>query len=292
MLGMTNFFNPLSQHGSWFGDAAANVRKAALATMLLGCGSLFVGAQSAIAAETVTLKLANDELTITIDQLKTFAETGELSPETQEFFDTNRQDAPLLRSLISDEVVVGTGLEDFLESSSGEFVVMQIDRLVSQSPSASTIDAIRTALRGSYENDGRFSILEIAELYPESNIYLDLQGLQTVYNDVKTFVERIRPALETAKEYLQELLCDCESSETSTTATPASAEDTTEPAETVEPETESTETDDQNSSLLPSSDSAPSLQSRECNNSPSANSANEAENSEVTTTVIGLTNSL
>ncbi|MBF2077686.1 MAG: alpha/beta hydrolase [Synechococcales cyanobacterium T60_A2020_003] len=289
---MTHFFNPLSQHGVWFGEVAANVRKAALATVLLGCGSLFVGAQGAIAAETVTLRLANDELTITIDQLKTFAETGELLPEVQEFFDTNRQDAPLLRSLISDEVVVGTGLEDFLESSSGEFVVMQIDRLVSQLPSASTIDAIRIALRGSYENDGRFSILEIAELYPESNIYLDLQGLQTVYNDVKTFVERIRPALETAKEYLQDLLCDCESSETSTTATPASAEDTTEPAETVEPEPESTETDDQNSSLLPSSDSAPSLQSRECNNSPSANSANEAENSEVTTTVIGLTNSL
>lgn len=256
----------------------AHAQKAAVAA-LLGAGSLLMGTQGAIAAETVILELSSGELTITIDELEAFATTGELSPEVQEFFDVNRQDAPNLQRLVSEEVVVGSDIENFLETSTGEFVLLQLDQLVSRSPNEATLEALRTALRSSYESDGRFSILEIAQVYPESEIYLDLRGLETVYGDVKTFVERIRPALEAAKQYLQELICECE------TATPTPAVESDESPvesepEAVESESEvenETEAEDDTSSYVPLSAPHASTTRRECVDTPAATEVQDAE---------------
>lgn len=267
--------------------ALTRARKAALVAAL-GCGSLFVGVQGAIAADTVTLELDSGELTITIGELANFAETGELSSEAQEFFDTNRQDAPTLQRLISEDVVVGSDIEEFFDTSTGEFVLIQLDKLVSRSPNEATLDALRTALRTSYEDNGRFSILEIAEAYPEPNIYLDLRGLETVYDDVKTFVERIRPALEAAKLYLQELICDCESAPSTPAPEPRLEPET----ETDGTDTEETETEDTSSSL-PLSTEQSALPSRECN-TPTATAPIPAEvqDAETATSVSLPTNSL
>ena len=128
---MTNFFALCAkrQLSTSTQSTSARLRQGAL-LLLLGCGSLFMLPQRAIAAETVTLISETDELSISIDQLNTFAETGELSDAAQEFFNTSRQDAPTIRDAIATEIVIGSDVERFFETSTGEFVILQLDQLV------------------------------------------------------------------------------------------------------------------------------------------------------------------
>jgi hypothetical protein len=200
-----------SPQRSWL----TRIRNAALVT-LMGVGTILVNPGRAIAADFVTLEFAGEEVTVPISELEDLALRGVVSSTIQDFFDITEQDAPLIQELLSREVVVGSDVANFFETSTGEFVVLQLDRLISRSPSADTVEALRTALRTSYERDGRFSLIEIARAYPEREIYIDLRGAEQVYSDVKTFVERIQPVLDTARRYLQELICNCDEPATAT----------------------------------------------------------------------------
>ncbi|WP_263975319.1 alpha/beta hydrolase [Leptolyngbya sp. 7M] len=135
----------------------------------------------------------------------------------------NRQDPTLIQRALATPIQLPGTLEtietEFLDSSIGRFVLLQLQRLIQGS---SDLADLRTAVRTSIQ-DQQISVLEVLENYPIPEVTLNISGLVTTYNDVSAFVERILPALEVAKDYLQRIVCDCEAATTASTSTPTSA---------------------------------------------------------------------
>ncbi len=179
--------------------------------ILLGLGTgLLCFSNSAIAAESILLTYDNEKLNITISELQSFARTGDLTPQMESFFNTTKQVPTVWSNLITDEVKVPQFIESFLESPRGRFILHRIETVVFHldEKSEKEIDA---ALIDSMEDDDRISIIELVEKYPESTVTINLNGLETDYEEVKQFIGSINSGNWEAalNELGQEILCQC-----------------------------------------------------------------------------------
>ena len=180
--------------------------------ILLGIGTALFSSASVHAAESVLLQYQDRQRTVTTSNLETFAETGEaVSVDIQEFFAENPEIAEIAQEIITTEIYINPNfIERFESSSLGEFVLIQLNRVLGSPSGQEDLEPIRTAVVNSYEDNNRFSVLEIVQNYPADQIRLDFTGLEPVVNDVKAFIEKVEPALAVAREFLQDVVCDCE----------------------------------------------------------------------------------
>ena len=126
----------------------------------------------------------------------------------REFFNINRQDPRPLQEVLTEQIRVPSNLEaNFVDSSVGRFVVTQLEKFVQSSNTAQNLQA---SLRESIQDDRNLSLLELIENFPTESVTLDITELVQTYNNVSSFVDRVLPALEVAREYLQDLICECE----------------------------------------------------------------------------------
>ena len=206
----TSLFNFLKHQPNFF----KQFRLAAKA-LLLGTGtSFFVLNGNAQAVETIQLKYYGSdptvpgEVTLSLDEIQTFVQTGELRQQVRDFFNINRQDPRPLQEVLTEQIRVPSNLEaDFVDSSVGRFVVTQLEKFVQSSDTAQNLQA---SLRESIQDDRNLSLLELIENFPTQSVTLDITELVQTYNNVSSFVDRVLPALEVAREYLQDLICECE----------------------------------------------------------------------------------
>ena len=200
-------------------------------SLLLGVGAGVLGmVGSASAAETILLRFDETQVSVPIQEIEAFAASGAVAGDLQEFFQKYPEIQAETQDILDQQITVTEAfIQRTLSGSTGEFVLIQLRKLLSDPSGDADIESLRTTLINAYEDDNRFSVLELLQKYPESEIYVDLRGLQQVYGDVVTFVERIQPILETAREYLQDLVCDCPTPTASggggTSATTAKAAD-------------------------------------------------------------------
>jgi len=188
-------------------------------------GSLIAFTPSALAIDTVELRYQDRSANVPLVDIAEFAETGVASPALESVILRDGTVANLVGRVLTEEITF-TGqlreeLRERLESSSlGQFVVFQLGKFIQGR--AGDAGPLRTAIRASLE-DNQISILEVLENYPSSSsvITLDLTQVGVVYRDVKQFVERVIPAVEAAREFLQDVICDCE------TVTPAPVDGST-----------------------------------------------------------------
>jgi len=180
-------------------------------SLLLGVGAGVLGmVGSASAAETILLRFDETQVSVPIQEIEAFAASGAVAGDLQEFFQKYPEIQAETQDILDQQITVTEAfIQRTLSGSTGEFVLIQLRKLLSDPSGDADIESLRTTLINAYEDDNRFSVLELLQKYPESEIYVDLRGLQQVYGDVVTFVERIQPILETAREYLQDLVCDC-----------------------------------------------------------------------------------
>lgn len=194
-----------------------------LPMVLLGAMGACCFGTNARAADMITLKYNAQEETFEVSNIATFVRTGQAErPELQSFLQKAPEAKRLLQELFGAEIYISptfiNKVEDKIQSPTGEFVLIQINKLISSSSASDDLDLLRTAIRDALADDNRLSLLEIAQNYPTPNIQIDLTGLEPVYNDVKGFVERVLPALEVARDYLQNLICDCPSQSAQTSS--------------------------------------------------------------------------
>lgn len=181
-------------------------------SVFLGVGASVLMGSGAIAADSVLIQYQGRERTITTSGLEAFVTTGEaVSDDVQEFFTENPEIATIAQDIISAEIFINPSfIEQFEGSSLGEFVLIQLNKVLGTPSGNEDLEPLRVAVVNSFEGDNRFSVLEIIENYPSDTIRLDFSGLQPIVRDVRTFVERVQPALEVAREFLQDIVCDCE----------------------------------------------------------------------------------
>lgn len=181
-----------------------------LRSCLIGMGASVLLGTSAHAADRLTLTYQDVQVIVPISSIANFANTGQVSGDLQELFQKYPRIQQVIRDLLSKQIRISPSLvERTLKSSTGEFVLIQLEKLINTSRAGDDIELLRNTLISAYEDDNSFSLLEIAERFPVSDIRVDLTNLERVYTDVSTFVERIQPALEVAKEFLQNYICDC-----------------------------------------------------------------------------------
>ncbi|MBD2090181.1 alpha/beta hydrolase [Microcoleus sp. FACHB-1515] len=191
------------------------------ASLLAGLGAM---AAPATAAETITLRFEADQVTVTVPEIEAFASSGVVEGDLGAFLQARPQLLDIAQDLLTEQISLGSSFrEQLARQSSGsiaDFVVLQLDRLITSGTGQDTDAPVRTALLSALENDDRFSLLELVQEFPETAVTVDLTGAERVYSDVSAFVERIAPALETVRSLLQDLVCECEDA-TATEAPPA-----------------------------------------------------------------------
>lgn len=205
-----------------------HVAKVRVLSVMFGLGLAggmlaFCGRANAI--ETVKLVYETNDVVVSLDDIRQFAETGQPPAQVEQFLLDNGQPAEVIARLLNEQITLSENLRQRIrtrleESSVGQFVLYEIDKIVQGS---GDLTALKNALDRSME-DRTISILEVLENYTGADqVTVDLVGLRRTYNDVKAFVERVIPALEVAKEYLQNSICECETpQQTDTTSSPQS----------------------------------------------------------------------
>ncbi|MGI0486635.1 alpha/beta hydrolase [Pantanalinema rosaneae CENA516] len=181
-----------------------------LRSCLIGVGASVLLGTSAHAADRIILTYQDVQTTVPVSAIANFATTGQVSGDLQELFQKYPRIQQVIRDLLTREIRVSPSfVERTLKSSTGEFVLIQLDKLINTSSAGADIEMLRNTLVEAYQDNNAFSLLEVLERFPVNDIRVDLTSLERVYTDVSTFVERIQPALEVAREFLQNYICDC-----------------------------------------------------------------------------------
>ncbi len=179
--------------------------------LLLGTAvSLFINT-NAHATDIVDIKYKETEISLKTKELKKFANTGEIPPSLQKFFNDTEQVPEFLSGLLNQEIYISRSLiNDILDSPTGEFFLLKLNQTIDASASTEDLEAVKKTVIKAYNDDRELSILELLSEYPKRRLKVDLTGLESNYNDANQFTAKILPAWEVAKSFLENVVCDCE----------------------------------------------------------------------------------
>lgn len=118
-----------------------------------------------------------------VSDLEHFVETGDL-PNGWEIYlslaDINQDD---LRALLAREIPLNLATVDHLMNSPvGEQILDAVGQVIHTPSRQANVQAIRSAFVLAVQDDGRVSILDFLNHYPNSKVYVDLSRLGTVMN--------------------------------------------------------------------------------------------------------------
>ncbi|NJL02905.1 MAG: alpha/beta hydrolase [Spirulinaceae cyanobacterium SM2_1_0] len=206
-------------------------------SFLLASGVSLLGwVGEAAAVETVVLQYSGQEQVISVETLSDFANSGTVPAELSDFFAEIGDLSELLPDILSQEIRISQDfIQSTLDTSLGEFVLIQLDQAMNTGRPEANINALRGTIEAAIADDGALSLIELIDRYPAEMLNVDLNGLQLAYTRVSNFIERVEPALRVAREFLQDLICDCETPTATEAADPSEAD-----AEILDADTQST----------------------------------------------------
>nr|WP_239005482.1 alpha/beta hydrolase [Gloeothece citriformis] len=149
-------------------------------------------APNASAAETIILKYSVLEAPISVPELSTFVNTGELSPSLKAYLKLANRNPDELRQALTQRVNVdGVVLSQVLNSFAGEFLLDQLSEVVHTPSQRSSRQALRSALVTSALSDNDVRLIEVLENYPTSEVHVEGDRLADVYRQIDTVVGRL-----------------------------------------------------------------------------------------------------
>lgn len=168
------------------------------------------------AAETVLLQYADRQVTVSLTELKAFVETGETSPNLQDFIQRVPTDQTFGRQLFSDNLPLRFEPSgDPTISRNAQFILYQVNKLVGRPSGGVNYPALRTALIEASRNRG-LTLIRLIEAYPEETVRVELRDLERVYSDINLFIERVQPLVQ-SRQLIEDWLCECVPEEGSST---------------------------------------------------------------------------
>ncbi|PSB06417.1 hypothetical protein C7B76_29650 [filamentous cyanobacterium CCP2] len=174
-------------------------------------GALATGlAQPTIAAEQLIFTYGPFQRSIPIEDLRTFADTGETTSQLRWYLNFADLEPELLQQVLTTEIPVDvTTIDSITYSLPGQFALFQVGQVVHTRSRRADLQALRGALIVSASDGGRISLLEFLENYPTPGIYIDGVRLARVAQDVNNFIDRVEPIAIAVQEFLGGLICDC-----------------------------------------------------------------------------------
>ncbi|MEL7084728.1 MAG: alpha/beta hydrolase [Cyanobacteria bacterium P01_A01_bin.3] len=183
------------------GDIAVNGRWWLAGTVGLVAAVAGVASQ-AIAAEDLVFLASGGSRTVPVEDLITFAETGEMSRQLDIYINDylDAESAEQYRNGLNFEVQLNFAeYAGFLQSDSGQCVLNVMARVVKPTPTNDTaVQSVRAGLINGAAPDGRLSLLDLIQSYPNSKLHIDtneIRGSSTILQDAWT---DLRASLEQA----------------------------------------------------------------------------------------------
>ncbi|MGK7876255.1 MAG: alpha/beta hydrolase [Xenococcaceae cyanobacterium] len=187
--------------------------------LLLGAGAgVLFGSASAFASEEIILTYGPFAQSVAVKDLETFAETGQMSPSIRFLVNITNQDPEEVRKALTQELGVGmVFLSDVLNTLPGEYLLFEAGQIVHTKSRRANIQSLRGALVLSAYGDDKISLLEVFQNYPTQQMYIDGKTLANTASKVIGFIDRAEERLEVPlaifKDFLESLICECESSQ-------------------------------------------------------------------------------
>lgn len=193
-----------------------------LKTLAIGgiiTASLLVSGPKAKAAERVVLTYGPFTRTLSVDELREFANTQETSADIQFLANVSNQEVDIIHNVFTQEVRLSLRfLDRVLNSLPGEYLLFQTGQVLHTPSRQANIQALRAAFILSASDDDYVSLMEFLENYPVEELRLDGRRLQRDVQATRGFVEqtgeRLAPQLAAAQEILEGLICSCDSAAT------------------------------------------------------------------------------
>ena len=175
--------------------------------------SLLCWMPTARASETIIFKYQSEEVTLGVRELKEFVRTGEIPSDFQRFLQNTDNVPARVREVLNLSIRVSPQFfRRLANTSTGEFAILKLDEAIASSASSDDLDAVRSTLIETVEEEGRLTLISLLERYPIETVTVDLTSLEPAYLRVQALIERVIPALEVAQEFLQDIVCECEQS--------------------------------------------------------------------------------
>lgn len=164
--------------------------------LLFSSSVLLFEPPAANAAEQVVLKYRIFRQSISVEELSTFAETGELSRSLRINFALARQDPKAIRQFLTQPVQVNpVFLDRVLNSPVGNFIVDQVSEVVHTPSRRADRQALRSALVLSASRDNNITLIETIQNYPTSEVELEGERLQSAFEQLRRLGGRLQDLL-------------------------------------------------------------------------------------------------
>lgn len=162
--------------------------------------SILFSSTNALAAEQVVLKYRIFRESISVDQLTTFAETGELSRSLKINLALARQDPRVVRRYLTEPVKVNFFfLDHVLNSSVGNLVLDNVSQVVHTPSRRADRQALRSAMILSARQDAQISLIEIIQNYPTQEVEVEGDRLESAYRALRRIGGRLQDFLSGQK---------------------------------------------------------------------------------------------
>ncbi|MGH2413426.1 MAG: alpha/beta hydrolase [Microcystaceae cyanobacterium] len=134
---------------------------------------------------------------ISVEELTTFAQAGELSQKLRFYLSASKQNPEAVRRVLNQEVNVNAAtLERALNNPVGGLLLEQISRAVHPPSEGETLQALRSALVLSAQGDHKISLIEALQNYPSAEVVVEGEQLIRAYRQVDELAERFHGVLE------------------------------------------------------------------------------------------------
>lgn len=147
-------------------------------------------AQSAIAADRVVLTYGFLSMDIPMEDIETFAQSGDASGELDNLFRLAGQDPEVFRSTLNEPVSINpTVLDLALNTPPGEWMLDKVSESIHPASGGAGRLALRSALIGASSSDNEITLLEVMQVYPSPDIVVRGDRLLETYNRLYDVLE-------------------------------------------------------------------------------------------------------
>ena len=152
---------------------------------------------NATAAEQIVLRYNVLERSVSIEELTTFAETGEISPTLENYFEMSGQKPARIRRVLTQNASMDVvPLDRMLNTPVGDVMLDQLGNLVHTPSGNADRQAMRSALVLSASDDSKLSLIEILQNYPTQEIHVNGNRIVAAYRQIENFEAHISNILE------------------------------------------------------------------------------------------------
>jgi hypothetical protein len=144
------------------------------------------------AASSVILKYGFLQESISVPELSTFAETGEMSSSLRAYLALANQNPEVVRKVFTDKISVNPILlSQILNSPLGEMLLDGVSQYIKTPSGRSSRESLRGALLTSALDDSNIRLIEVLENYPTSELHVEGDRLAEVYRRLQEVIEQI-----------------------------------------------------------------------------------------------------